>query len=337
MPSNPPSAFNHPQFSETLLPTLHELLPYPLPLYRRLQFPFHSASSHILASFPPDDLCCNHPPETRYTTPEQMKAPKCFAAAFVDRSRRPETECFLFLSSEVPNRCSENCQSCQSALLALIRHIKTLPFPDSVHTNITSTSQQYLTHLANPNIILIGGIHAFPANLLRSADLIDTSHPGLEYTYIKYLFRTSTLPAPSDLPDGLCWERVIPSDFELVRSRTAIPRQDATLALLPSMAIHSIAPDSETSLPIAWTFLGVDASLTSLHVEPEWRGKGLAKKLASKIFGDRVVFNGEGEEDMWAHADVAVDNLQSQGVCKSLGGEQWWTVYWIRLDLGRVN
>ncbi|KAF2435791.1 hypothetical protein EJ08DRAFT_603856 [Tothia fuscella] len=319
-------SFNHPNFSGTLLPYLRELLPYSLPLYRRLQFPFHSASSHVFASFPPGT-----------DSSESSKTPRCFAAAFLDRSRRPETECFLFLSSEAPGRCNSDCTSCKSAILTLISHLKTIPLPDSVHGIINTGGQAYLNHLSNPNIILIGGVHTRPAKFLEAADLIDTAHPGLQFKYVKYLFKTSTLPKESDLPDSLVFRKVRPSDFPLVRSRTAIPRQDATLALLPSMAIYPPSTNGEPPAPIAWTFLGLDASLSSLHVELDWRGKGLAKKVASAMFRDRIVYLGEGEEDPWAHADVAMDNEQSKGVCKSLGGKEGWTVYWIRVDLGRVN
>jgi len=148
-----------------------------------------------------------------------------------------------------------------------------------------------------------------------------------------------------------------------VRSRTQIPRQDATLALLPSLALfpeEETGHQAEQGPPVAWAFLGADGSLCSLHTEPEWRGRGIAKVLARKLFreggfagglhGEGTELNKEGkigerteQQDMevdggrWAHADVAVDNMSSRKVMKGLGGEEAWTVVWIRVDMEKVK
>lgn len=120
-----------------------------------------------------------------------------------------------------------------------------------------------------------------------------------------------------------------------------IPRQDSTLRQLPSLALYP----KEKSDPISWAFLSPDASLASLHVEPEYRGRRLAKILAAKLFAERMnVFwdvgdwiGAEGKGvDRWAHADVAIDNGPSNGVCKGLNGESTWNVFWVRVDLSKV-
>jgi hypothetical protein len=162
--------------------------------------------------------------------------------------------------------------------------------------------------------------------------------------YVKFLFKTSHLPTNVDAPEGFRWGKIRQEDFALVRSRTSIPRQDRTLAMLPSLALFPVMKEGkEEAGPIAWAFLGPDGSLSSLHCEPEYRGKGFAKVLARKLFreggfGGEVKHSEQDEVDggRWAHADVAVDNLSSQGVCKGLGGEGAWNVVWIRVDLDRV-
>lgn len=93
-----------------------------------------------------------------------------------------------------------------------------------------------------------------------------------------------------------------------------------TVILLPSMAVYR-----DDGTPIAWAFLGPDSSLSSLHCEEEWRGKGFAKAVAVKIFRERLK---EYDDDGHCWADVAPDNPQSQRVCKSLGGKVAWTVSW---------
>lgn len=111
---------------------------------------------------------------------------------------------------------------------------------------------------------------------------------------------------------------------------------------LPSVAVYPSDPTSGDPAPVSWAFLGGDASLTTLHVEPEHRGRGLAKAVAMKLFAEDMqsfVTHGDlTEEDKdkdrrWAHADVAVDNDASIGVCTSLGGKWEWQVYWVRIDL----
>jgi hypothetical protein len=66
-------------------------------------------------------------------------------------------------------------------------------------------------------------------------------------------------------------------------------------------------------------------------VEEEWRGKKLAKLLAARMLRGSL-----GEEGI-AHADIAEQNEPSHGVCKSIGGEAFSTVYWLRVDLAKVR
>lgn len=146
-----------------------------------------------------------------------------------------------------------------------------------------------------------------------------------------------------DLPPGFEYGKVDPKDYSLVKSRTQIPRQDRTLCKLPSVAIYPNNNSSTTREPVAWGFLGLDASLTTLHVEPAYRGLGLAKSLSLKLFSDDMEIYCQHNPtptkkdgyttERYAHADVATDNRSSQGVCESLGGKWSFEVFWIRVDL----
>lgn len=145
-----------------------------------------------------------------------------------------------------------------------------------------------------------------------------------------------------NLPPGFKYGKVEAKDYSLVKSRTQIPRQDRTLCKLPSVAIYPTNTSSTTQEPVAWGFLGLDASLTTLHVEPAYRGLGLAKSLSLKLFSDDMEFycqhnpastGKDYTQERYAHADVAIDNKASQGVCESLGGKWNFEVFWIRVDL----
>jgi hypothetical protein len=355
-PTMTSQTYIHPVSGESVFPILQKCLPHSLPLYRRLQFEHRSPSSYVLATFPPQS---NDDSVTNSATPSKDPG-TCFAVAFVDRSRRPETECWIFLSSEVPGKCPNTgtpntyadqpppkpCPSCRTALLSILTHIGTLPIPPAVHdiTNQSESNKPFLSHLSNPKIILVGALNTIAGTMLK--DAVPPELPGyLNLWYVKFLFKTSHLPANVDAPEGFRWGKLRQHDFALVRSRTSIPRQDKTLALLPSLALFPIMKEGEKEEeinPVAWSFLGTDGSLSSLHCEPEYRGKGFAKVLARKLFRE----GGFGEEakdteeevdgGRWAHADVAVDNLSSQAVCKGLGGEGAWNVVWVRIDLDRA-
>lgn len=207
-------AYEHPADGQTVLPILRPFLPHSLPLYRRLQFPYRTRTSYVLATFPlpeaPGVLSTEEPPQ-------------CFAVAFLDRSRRPETELWIFLSGQVPGRCNgllnegSTCPPCNEAVLATLRHISTLPRPEPVGSALdpptengtTDTPSQdehlrhrdssfpvssYLSHLAYPSILLLGAAHNLPVRILEQANLIRTEWPGIGIPYLKYVFRLSDLP-----------------------------------------------------------------------------------------------------------------------------------------------
>ena len=113
------------------------------------------------------------------------------------------------------------------------------------------------------------------------------------------------------LAEGYYFDEPAENELELVTSRTAIPHQVATMAILGSAGVRWRGPVSIGDGPrvtmdgvaeadgdengqsesereggrlVAWVFLGLDGSLKSLHVEREHRGKGLAKAVCRQIF-----------------------------------------------------
>lgn len=187
---------------------------------------------------------------------------------------------------------------------------------------------------------------------------------GISGLYLKWLIAP---PSPmreeesgeGGLPEGYHFDKARGErgEFGLVISRTEIPRTEESLGRLGCVGIRYICPDSAGEKRrsgseeggggelVAWAFLGVDGSLTSLYVEPQHRGKGLAKKMSGKLLrrlverpgdmGFRSLLVGEGEG--WVGSDVAVENLESAGVARGLGGIPGWEVRWVSVDLGRVR
>lgn len=169
--------------------------------------------------------------------------------------------------------------------------------------------------------------------------------------YMKYLFPTRSVgPHPPSLEvqqNGNNEARVIlpsgyssgPMPYEylpLILDRTHIPRGLDTMASLFGLALFH----QQDPVPIGWGFLGRDGSLTSLHTEPEHRGKGLAVLLSKELFRQQNEhFRTLGDEDEvlgkveWAHADVAESNAASCKVMEKIGGKVQWETCWIEVEL----
>jgi hypothetical protein len=115
------------------------------------------------------------------------------------------------------------------------------------------------------------------------------------------------------------------------------------MAILPSRAIfYEDEPD-----PVAWGFVGIDASLTTLHTEHEHRRKNLAVSLAKELLRIQAAQfktpGCKGGEDQradsrssWGHADVSEDNTGSQRVMAKAGGWLMWRNCWVEVELERL-
>ncbi|EHY60284.1 hypothetical protein HRR83_000046 [Exophiala dermatitidis] len=192
----------------------------------------------------------------------------------------------------------------------------------------------------------------------------------------------------SPLPPGYVFGPMRSEHLQTVLDRSVIPRTLRTLKQLPSVGVF-IDPSSQpaesgsnrdpeaadsdsTARPVAWGFLGKDASLSSLHTEPEHRGKGLAASLARELLRRSAGTStstpmqtqtqtqtqtqpslkidqkhehnnlnssnrgGPGSAIYFAHSDVSVSNKQSRRVMEKLGGVPMWKVAWVEADLGVV-
>ncbi|ERF73631.1 hypothetical protein EPUS_00884 [Endocarpon pusillum Z07020] len=200
-------------------------------------------------------------------------------------------------------------------------------------------------HSYSPSAVLLGSCNLsirslIPELAIRRADC----------AYMKYIFTSAgneqILPRPllntlGTLPPGYRFGPLRrPKDLQLAIDRTTIPRTVETLALLPSRAVFF----EDEPEPVAWGFLGVDASLTSLHTEPHHRGKNLAVLLARELLrmqgqyfsargfearGDGSVENGS----QLGHADVGEDNLGSRRVMEKAGARPLWKVCWVEVEL----
>lgn len=226
-----------------------------------------------------------------------------------------------------------------------MKRVGELDLPESIHAEELSNQplNNFERHRLDPDCVLLGAVAQLPRDILIAHGLIRTDLPHAGYQ--KFIIRTASLSKiDTTLPDGLRWGEVRAQDYPLVKSRTEIPRKDKTLAICPSVAIFPVLNETEptkSSAPVAWAFVGVDGALATLHTEPEYRGRGLAKKLTAKLLTEklRLLDEQEGSQEggWWGHSDVSPTNKESQGVARGLGGTEGWMNYWLRLDLAKVR
>ena len=326
-----------------------------LALYRRLQFGRFLDSSYLYTNLQLDS------PNGSITTSD--KEPWFYA--FIDRGCRPETEVWIFGSWEVEtqqhinpasngttNERSSNDSTTtkddqvRTLLLALIQTLKSETPPPSIHPDsavLTAQSQiatkdahlkptRSAADITNPTTMLWGAVHATTTTHLQALGLAATNLLPVMPNHT-FVFPISALPAPAptSLPPTLRWGKLQKQHFPLVRSRTEIARQDFTLTRLPNLAVFPVEPAD--AAPVAWAFVGLDGSLTTLHTEASHRRLGLAMALTAKLFREEMGFFWEEGVERLAIGNVAVGNEASASMCRRLGGEDIGLVFWVRVDL----
>ncbi|RYP72676.1 hypothetical protein DL771_004012 [Monosporascus sp. 5C6A] len=299
-----------------LLALLGRHVPHSLPLLRRLQFTRFPGgiTEHARVLWASDMELADDLPD-----------PARFTAGYLDFSRGPETELWLYSSLERDQSAAaeddpttaHTDHPAASQAEAALREVKRLRDEYCRRGDVNGGGGSEEGEGRPQPTVLIGTL----SERLRRA----LAGRGVAFPYVdaydKWLFRVDALPEDvRALPEGMRWDTVRHGDIPLVLSRTPIKRQERTVVLLRSTAIKL-----EDGTPVAWALLGPDSSLSSLHCEPEYRGRGLAKAVAVKLMRDHLKDYGD---EGYGWADVAPDNPSSQGVCKSLGGQIAWTVSW---------
>ena len=203
--------------------------------------------------------------------------------------------------------------------------------------------------------VLFGTVHEQAVIALMKQGVLADGIAREDLSYLKYMFeRPMEVQAPEDRiiklksrADGRGENfelRSLSKDhLQVVMDRTIIPRTMETLASLENIGLfkHRLGGDEEAGdeMPIAWGFLGKDASVTSLHTEDNWRGQGVALILAEELIrkSANAFCNAEADdkprEVIYGHADVSEKNMGSRRVMEKLHGQIMWKVAWIEVDL----
>jgi hypothetical protein len=189
-----------------LLALLSQHIPHSLPLLRRLQFTRFPGGITEHTKI----LWCS---DTELT--DDKPARTIFAAGYLDFSRGPETELWLYASVEhhfanaTPTGTSEVAE-CGNLAARLLQEVKRIRDEYSEERRTLST-------------ILIGTLSETLRQLLVQHNVV---FPYVS-VYDKWLFRVDELPdVTSPLTKGMHWGSIRREDISLVLSRTDIPRKE---------------------------------------------------------------------------------------------------------------
>ncbi|KAL4736916.1 hypothetical protein BDV11DRAFT_217009 [Aspergillus similis] len=392
-----PTYIHEPPYT-LLLTYLSSHLPRSGPLFRRIQHqtntPSPSLTARVLASFSEDD---DPSSESGFAQP--------WTIAYTDIHQGPDTQVWVFssLESKPKHAITEpEKQIAKSQLLSLFTFIRTHLVPPYLDW-VSSTRPVYKIEVEETGVkkipphplpsVLLGSVHELVVGLiveLAGEEKRLRIHRGQNVFYAKYCFPSSSFEHEDvyikkleesgyTFTDSAGTYGISEKHIPLVKSRTNIPRSTEALLAMGGVALyHSPSPfhlqrqgpvkegiQGTEEMPIAWAFLGFDGSLSSLHVEPEHRGRGLAvavgrevMKRGVSVFGPsysysfldsrpRLHDNGKGKGNSnadtnskgdrvakeWFFADVAVENTASRRVMEKMGGEALWDVAWMVVEV----
>lgn len=185
-----------------VLTLLNAHLPTCLPLYRRIQFQHFTPDSHLLCSLSVEDLKSG------------TKANGPWIVAYIDRSRRPETEIWTAGSWENATSTAEanwqpQAEELTKALVVEIAKlgvagstsqtpadgIKEQTVAAATYSSKTRANQvdrvEYEGHLKNANICIFGAVHERTVDVLKTIGALAEGYVGVDIPYRKYIFDLS--------------------------------------------------------------------------------------------------------------------------------------------------
>jgi hypothetical protein len=179
-----------------VLSVLEQHLPYSLPVLRRLQFMNfpggQTPDSHVLSTF------------------DKELPAQDFAVAYLDFSRGPETEMWLYSSIENPGT-DWNAIICEEQILELLKRVR------DIESQMAQDRREW------PGVVLIGTLHEKILGILEKNSMVKEK----TYEHFKFIFKVENLPIGAPLLDKeLSYSTVKLSDIPLVLSRTHIPRKE---------------------------------------------------------------------------------------------------------------
>ena len=308
---------------------------------RSLQWQHTSPTSSIYATFPLTNTTL----------------PRTFCVARIDRAGPPGLNLYIHSSLERPPPSHAQPLSPSETDLAIRQLFATLA---TLHRTAGSTTP-ISKEAAPTDPVFAGHLHTTTAHLLSTgldpvippSSLALPSHP-----YNKYIFSyrpTGTLPT---LPSYLEYSTITPKDYALVMQENALVRNASVLAGCETAAIRfvggvdassdgGVLPETTTQPGemVAWVFMTGYGSVRSLHTQPAWRQKGLARKVVQLLLErswptefENMDENGEEDQAHVFHVDIDAKNEASIRTFAVLGQQlRMEECYWVNCDLAKAE
>ncbi|KAJ9655099.1 hypothetical protein H2198_005955 [Neophaeococcomyces mojaviensis] len=338
-----------------ILNYLQPLLPYSLPLYRRCQFhrksskPSATGEIWIAAAVKDQNATIHDGGSVDLSRISDLP----WVAAHIDLTNAGQTQVWTCATWEAQhageNGQVENVQKSphfivyqrlMDALFEHIRtsHVKNLSHDPPVQWQRLRDDGKIVSLPYSRSKVLFGTIAEC---LWTFLDSYNSSSGSTQVTradrpYLKYIVESEVRTLRQvKAPEGLHFAPMQEQHLQTIVDRTNIPRTIETLRQLPNAGLFN-----SDNMPVAWGLLGKDASLSSLHTEPEYRRRGLAETIANKLMAEQIsafqdaVDSNDDAAIVYSHADVSTSNLASSKVMEKIGGKVMWRVAWIEVQLG---
>ncbi|TFK54255.1 hypothetical protein OE88DRAFT_1169345 [Heliocybe sulcata] len=306
-----------------LVNLLQPHIPYSLPLLGTL---LHSSPSR-LAEATDEGLITNLHAWTSFD-PKKIERPSVFSAVIL--STLDNNQARYFCSAETsggdPSQGERDhvLQFIQDFLsdlnrLGLSSSIKMMPANEQVTVNagiiVGSVHQKWLDTLS-PLAGRIGPCTKF---------LRPPSEPG------------SAASSVPDLGQEFAITTLTPPDIQTLISSSAIPHTEEYFLSRcdTSICVRTVDAEGSPSRPVAWALQHTDGSIGTLYVQPEFRGKGLARAVVDSLarrLNEAEVPGERGGAFGWNWADVVQNNVNAERFFAGLHG--WnigWKCYWMFL------
>jgi hypothetical protein len=226
-----------PNAPEATMTLLKAHVPYSLPILRRFQFSrlrpgsITSTTHFLVAQYSAESLSQSNGSRDTH-----------FAAAWVDLSRSPETEGYIYSTLEdhghsidplAPTLALDQAETrrAESLVFALLRHVRRLAAEHPVPRPDYPGPYRFI--LGSVNEVLRQRLLAAHVRIEKTANVSPLG--GWEFIG-KWLFRVDEFPGEDkvmkELPRGMRWDMIKSEDVELVKAKTQIRRQAYVFFLL---------------------------------------------------------------------------------------------------------
>lgn len=297
---------------------LAKLSPASIALLRRIQSPRRVKETVIQATFPPG-------------TPIAA-LPSSYAISYFGRDPLSSLDAFLFTSLELKHQDAVTPADRQETWTQLLSLFRAWLSAQENWSLLPKQTESPDSIMQSPSIAFIASLHARNAAILREHGCArdEVGGPGGPYRKLTFKVDDSDSDPEDALSPTLEWDVAREQDYGVIVATNDIISFPASLTHCPSVVVRDSGDEGRRA--VAWAFMGSDGSIRTAYTLPEYRHRGLMRKVVRRLVRQcSSVYAGDGT----CHGDISPTNEASQALFRSLGGSHLGDYYWVRVDLER--